>query len=526
MKAAIYSRKSVFTGKGESIENQIQLCLDYVKNHYGITEKDIYIYEDEGFSGGNIDRPQFKQLIADAKSKKFDILVCYRLDRVSRNIGDFSNLIDDLQKYNISFVSIREQFDTSTPMGRAMMFIASVFAQLERETIAERVKDNMLELAKTGRWLGGIPALGFDSENISYLDEELKERKMSKLIPNKEELKIINVIYDKYLETGSITQVVAHMYTTNFTGKHGKEFSASTISKILRNPIYVKSTDTILDYLSKRGITVTGEGNGCGLLTYNKKSKGVKKKEGEWIAAVTNSKGVIDANKWLLVQELLDKNKDNTKQLRLGSSKKGLLTGLIRCAKCGSPMRVAYGRNYHYYTCTKKANSKGVACDNKNVRGNHIEQVVVDSIINIDTNMLLEGLNESQPSVTSKENELKDIQDKIKTKKHQLNGLLDKLIEFDSDVADILKDRINDLGKEIKELNAQYDGILNDVDVNKKDSRNVEIVVNAINEFKEYFNIIDDYQKKKFMLSIAIEKITYDSDTDVVDIDLWGSKKK
>ncbi len=155
MKIAIYSRKSRFTGKGDSIENQIQLCKEYISGHYKADESsDILIYEDEGFSGGTTDRPQYKQLLCDAENKNFDLLLCYRLDRISRNIGDFSSLIDSLQDLGIGFVSIREQFDTTTPMGRAMMYITSVFAQLERETIAERIRDNMLQLAKTGRWLG------------------------------------------------------------------------------------------------------------------------------------------------------------------------------------------------------------------------------------------------------------------------------------------------------------------------------------------------------------------------------------
>ena len=145
MKIAIYSRKSKFTGKGDSIKNQIQLCKEYIYKNFNSTDEDIIIYEDEGFSGGTTDRPQFKLMMKDAKAKKFDVLVCYRLDRISRNIADFSNLIEDLQENDIAFVSIREQFDTSTPMGRAMMYIASVFAQLERETIAERIRDNMLQ---------------------------------------------------------------------------------------------------------------------------------------------------------------------------------------------------------------------------------------------------------------------------------------------------------------------------------------------------------------------------------------------
>ncbi|WP_373845456.1 recombinase family protein, partial [Clostridium sp.] len=143
MKAAIYSRKSKFTSKGESIGNQIEMCKEYcTKNFDGKIE--FIIYEDEGFSGGNIDRPQFQKMILDAKGGKFDSLVCYRLDRISRNVADFSATLELLEQHNISFVSIKEQFDTSTPMGKAMVYIASVFAQLERETIAERVRDNML----------------------------------------------------------------------------------------------------------------------------------------------------------------------------------------------------------------------------------------------------------------------------------------------------------------------------------------------------------------------------------------------
>ena len=159
MRIAIYSRKSVFTGKGDSIENQIQLCKEYVNLHYP-GENSIEIYEDEGFSGGNINRPKFQELLKDAREKKFDCLICYRLDRISRNVSDFSTLIEELNDLKISFVSIKEQFDTSTPMGRAMMYISSVFAQLERETIAERVRDNMIELAKQGSWFN-VPSIHF-----------------------------------------------------------------------------------------------------------------------------------------------------------------------------------------------------------------------------------------------------------------------------------------------------------------------------------------------------------------------------
>ena len=133
MRIAIYSRKSKFTAKGESIENQIEMCKEYIDQHFNsIKNIEISVYEDEGFSGKNTERPQFQKMMLDTHEKPFDYIVCYRLDRISRNVSDFSALIEELKEYKTSFICIKEQFDTSTPMGRAMMYIASVFAQLER----------------------------------------------------------------------------------------------------------------------------------------------------------------------------------------------------------------------------------------------------------------------------------------------------------------------------------------------------------------------------------------------------------
>ena len=133
--AAIYVRKSIKTGKGESIKSQIDMCRQYA-NDRDIVVDNSFIYYDEGYSGKDFNRPQFKQMLNDLNKNNFNILLCYRLDRISRNVSDFSSVLDTLQEYKVDFISIKEQFDTSTPMGRAMIYIASVFAQPERETIA------------------------------------------------------------------------------------------------------------------------------------------------------------------------------------------------------------------------------------------------------------------------------------------------------------------------------------------------------------------------------------------------------
>lgn len=118
IRIAIYSRKSKFTLKGDSIGNQIELAMEYVRKHYPDDEYEVEVkvFEDEGFSGGNLKRPHFKRLIQEERIKPFDVLICYRLDRISRSVADFSSLINELTSLNTNFISIEEQFDTSTPI--------------------------------------------------------------------------------------------------------------------------------------------------------------------------------------------------------------------------------------------------------------------------------------------------------------------------------------------------------------------------------------------------------------------------
>jgi site-specific DNA recombinase len=256
MRAAIYSRKSKFTGTGESTQNQIDLCKEYANNYFNIS--DFIIYEDEGFSGGNTDRPKYQKMIKAAKNKNFDVLICYRLDRITRNVLDFSKTIEMLQKNNIQFVSIREQFDTSTPMGRAMMYISSVFAQLERETIAERIKDNMQRLALTGRWLGGKTPYGFTSKQLEVVNHEGSMRKLYKLIPVPSEIKIVKQIYTKYLELCSFTKVESYLIQNNIK-RNENFFNPSTLRYILRNPVYCIADQLSHQYFMNHGATIASK---------------------------------------------------------------------------------------------------------------------------------------------------------------------------------------------------------------------------------------------------------------------------
>ena len=444
---AIYSRKSKFTGKGESIGNQIELCKDYVRNMYGEDYVEhCVVFEDEGFSGGNLKRPDFQKMMAEVRKRKFKAIVVYRLDRISRNISDFTGLIDELNKLDVSFVSIREQFDTSTPMGRAMMFIISVFSQLERETIAERIRDNMHELAKTGRWLGGNAPTGFKSEPVSKVTVDGKTRKSFKLVPIPEEAEIPKMIFDLYTETDSLTAVEAEMLRRRIKTKQGKDFTRFAIKAILQNPVYMVADEDAYDYFMEREADVcfpkeAFDGT-CGIMAYNRtdQEKGkttVLLPVSEWIIAIGKHPGLVPSKQWIKVQESLDRNK--SKAYRKPRNNEALLTGLLFCS-CGdrmypklSQLKTADGEPIYTYVCKMKERSKRERCNRRNANGNILDAAIIEQIKSLtehDSSFITQ-LEKSRQFYTGNreqyESQLADLRAEYAENEKTINGLIDSL---------------------------------------------------------------------------------------------------
>ncbi len=230
MRIFIYSRKSKWTGRGESIENQVQMCRDYIESYVpGADRAEIRVFEDEGYSGKNVKRPEFQKMMAEIKKGRCSYLVCYKLDRLGRNIIDIAGLVEELNNLKVSFISIKENFDTSTPLGKTMLYIAGIFAQMEREQIAERVKDNMVMLAKSGRWLGGNTPLGFFSQKDEKIQINDKIKTSYRLAENPQEMITVRFIFREYLEKQSLAKVVEYFLRNGIQTKRGKEFIKSRI---------------------------------------------------------------------------------------------------------------------------------------------------------------------------------------------------------------------------------------------------------------------------------------------------------
>ncbi|MBB6625213.1 recombinase family protein [Clostridium gasigenes] len=543
MKIAIYSRKSKFTGKGDSVENQVQMCRDYANTHFNDKNLEFDIYEDEGFTGENLNRPKFKMLMS--KLKEYDVLICYRLDRISRTVSDFSSTLEILDSHNCDFVSIKEQFDTSTPMGRAMIYIASVFAQLERETIAERVKDNMLELAKNGRWSGGRTPLGYKSEYESYIDAEGNERKVVKLIKSDKELELVNLIYKTYLEQGSL-----HKTEVWFTQKGIKSnadilLEKTSLKVILQNPVYVKANKEVVDFMKKEQWNVYGEPDGVhSLLSYNKteavrvngkKTKRAKEKS-LWIAAISSCEGVIDPETWLAVQKQFSKNKDTFPHL--GKTHNAILTGRLKCKSCGSNMIIHHGKvsvktgeKLFYYVCSMKKRSKGEVCNTKNLKAFDIEESTInelESLAERKLNFLSTLKKKNNYTISTKNIKSKKLllEKQLLEKQKQIDNLVNKL-SLDDDIADILIIKIKSLKKETASIGEDLEKLNNDIKISDTEEFNISFIESVLNRCVNIRDLSKEEQKQ--IIDVLVIDILYDGSIGEAEMNLIGSdtgKKK
>lgn len=538
---AIYSRKSKFTGKGESIENQIELCKIQLINKYGSDVSDkILVYQDEGFTGYNTNRPQFKRMMADIREKKIRTVIVYRLDRISRNVSDFCDLKDEFNKYNVGFMSVTENFDTTTPMGVAMLMITSVFAQLERDTIAERIRDNMYELAKTGRWLGGTTPLGFKSERVDNVSIDGKKRSLYRLVTVDDEVKIIRLLWDKMLELKGLGKVESYLLGKGIKTRNNNNFTRFSLINILKNPVYVVADKRVKDFFESMGATVYADDRDfdgrSGLIAYNKrlevpgKTKSLKDIS-EWIIAVGKHDGIISSDKFIEVWNLIHKNRD--KRFRIPPANTSILSGLIRCKYCGSYMRPRMRQTYNIngernftYLCELKDKSRKQLCQCRNISGIEADRIVIEKIkeLTVPASYFMIKLKEIadgyEKGSTKGENELSNLNMALSRNKIKLDGLIDKLAIVDKD---ILKDIVEEI-KKLKIKNSELVErigslkILVEEEINQEET--AKLALDIINRYMDNFDVLD-LVTKRTLVKLLVDSV--ESDGESLYINFIGS---
>ena len=355
VRCAIYTRKSTEEGLQQefnSLDAQREAGEAFIVSQKSegwqvITDS----FDDGGYTGGNMDRPALKRLLAWVEARSVDCIVVYKVDRLSRSLMDFARIIEVFDQNGVSFVSVTQQFNTTTSIGRLTLNILLSFAQFEREIISERTRDKMSAARRKGKWIGGHPVLGYDIDP-----------KRGRIIVNPEEAEQVRTLFGLYLELGSLLPVLQEaerrgLLTKRWTTEDGnvrggQRIAKGTLHGILTNPIYTGMVD-------HKGCLYPGE-----------------------------HERIIDQNTWDRTHETLRRNNgDNGASLR---NKFGaLLRGLLFCVPCGTPMMHTYtmrkSKRYRYYVCYNAQQQGWKNCETKSVPAQAIESAVLDSIRRIGT---------------------------------------------------------------------------------------------------------------------------------------------
>lgn len=337
-RCAIYTRKSVDEGldmEFNSLDAQRQACESYITSQEGIgwvclPER----YDDGGYSGGTMERPALKRLLEDAKKGLVDIIVIYKLDRLSRSIADFAELSKSFDEWGVSFCSITQELNTSTSSGRMMVNILMTFAQFEREVIAERIRDKMSASRKRGQWVGGNIPFGYIIENRH-------------LVPNPETSKYVPEIFEYYSQCGSAKEVCHWLNNRGIPSATGKPWKPSYIYTLLSNHTY-------LGEVFYKGEVYKGE-----------------------------QQALLKRPLWDKAQELLQDNSP-VKRGEKRERRMAPLRGILRCGHCGGAMVPAYtknhGKQYMYYLCVADTKRDISTCPVKRLPAGDIEKAIIEQL--------------------------------------------------------------------------------------------------------------------------------------------------
>jgi site-specific DNA recombinase len=337
LRCAVYTRKSSEEGLEQefnSLDAQREACEAYIASQKA--EGWVLVpdrYDDGGISGATLERPALKRLLADIEAQRVDVVVVYKIDRLSRALMDFSKLVEVFDRNNVTFVSITQSFNTTTSMGRLTLNILLSFAQFEREVIGERIRDKFAASRKRGMWMGGFVPLGYD----------VKDRK---LVVNEAEAATLRMIFERFIKIGSATTLVRLLRAEGMTGKRGKLVDKGYLYKLLNNRVY-------LGEAVHKGTAYAGE-----------------------------HQAIVDRALWDRVHDIL-RQSPRARTMRTRAQTPALLKGLI-FGPTGGAMSPTHtrrgGRFYRYYVSQSVLKHGPGSCPVGRVPAAEIEAAVVDQL--------------------------------------------------------------------------------------------------------------------------------------------------
>lgn len=443
---AIYTRQSVDRIDSISVESQVEFCKKEV------VREQIKIYTDKGYSGKNIDRPSFREMMRDIEAGKVRRVIVYRLDRISRSVLDFANVIEVFQKHNVDFVSTMEKFDTGTPIGKAMLLIVMIFAQLERETIQQRVIDAYSSRSKRGFYMGGRVPFGFALKDT--IIDGVRTRMYE---PVHDEAETVRLIFDLYSKPQvSLGDVLRELDKRGIRKRNGTPFSRSRLRDVVINPAYVRADCGLYEFFRKQGTNVVNQPedyigtNGAYLYFGENKKRKTVSLEGHTLVLAPHE-GLVDAGTWMKCRAKCLNNQSVAKPVK---AKITWLAGKIKCARCGYALTA---KIYHcktksdnrYYLCTNKYNTGG--CDFGSLDADGVDEVVLCEM----KKKLAQFQTLSQSRQERGSLELVRLKTDVEAIDKEISSLLDRLSAANDTVMQYINRRILELDARKKELYAQ-----------------------------------------------------------------------
>ncbi|WP_415308531.1 recombinase family protein [Clostridium perfringens] len=505
---AIYCRVSTEeqSENGYSIDEQERLLEEWCKKMGYVIYK---CYSDRGISGKNIkDRPALKELLSDAKAGKFDMVISWKINRVSRKLEDVLKIVNLLEKNNITFKSYSEPFETDTPAGRMQFQMMALIGEFERGTIAQNVKMGMIAKAKSGNWCGGR-VLGYDLVPNNSPEEEKKGK--NKLEINEKEAEIVRFIFNEYSKGKGYKAITNKMNKLGYKTKKGNNFSVGSIRDILTNPVYI------------------------GEIRYNVRQNWSEKRRRNINPNPIRVKGkheaIIDRELWDKVQLILESKKGKPSRIYDGEYP---LTGILRCPKCGAGMVISRTTNtladgtkkrIAYYCCGNWKNKGTSVCNSNTIRVDKANEYVFKKIEELVS-------NEAMIKAVVK-NINKERKDKVKPAKRLL-GDIDKELEkldkrkrkiFEAYEDDILtkeefQTRKDELNEKIRTLEEEKKPLLNTISDEVSEDIPYEFIKDILMNFSKILNSSVSREQQKKLLHMIISEITMNESREIDSIKL------
>ena len=505
---AIYCRVSTDEQAefGYSIDEQKRLLEEWCKANDYIIYK---CYSDRGISGKNIkDRPALKELLSDAKEGKFDMVISWKINRVSRKLEDVLKIVSLLEKNNITFKSYSEPFETDTPAGRMQFQMMALIGEFERGTIAQNVKMGMIAKAKSGNWCGGR-VLGYDLVPNNSPEEEKKGK--NKLEINEKEAEIVRFIFNEYSKGKGYKAITNKMNKLGYKTKKGNNFSVGSIRDILTNPVYI------------------------GEIRYNVRQNWSEKRRRNINPNPIRVKGkheaIIDRELWDKVQLILESKKGKPSRIYDGEYP---LTGILRCPKCGAGMVISRTTNtladgtkkrIAYYCCGNWKNKGTSVCNSNTIRVDKANEYVFKKIEELVSN---EAVIKAVVKNINKERK-----DKVKPAKRLL-GDIDKELEkldkrkrkiFEAYEDDILTKeefqiRKDELNEKIRILEEEKKPLLNTISEDVSEEIPYEFIKDILMNFSKILNSSVSREQQKKLLHMIISEITMNESREIESIKL------